>query len=725
MNKLLWLVVATLAMMVAAGCMGVPDPGTDRESPAQGIHPVAGPASLLSNGSSEPDPDTVPVSAAYNISLAEFWSFAFDGPYSSDPNWTTAYLDPEPVILYDINGRPQYYEFYLRNGNTIPGYFWTAASQLMGHGVFRLYEGAPTYNHSQIALDAEKIVKTRYPDYPIVSSVPALYSGGYPMLCRMVTVHNTSSGASERIIVDAFSLEIVPDHPSEEYKGRVYAWSYLDSIPEGEWPERVAQWELREENASRNIAYVIAKGIDVRLPLTPENVSIIRSYPAALSPGPSFPEPDGTPEIPDAHPITDELIRENVVPVGTARVQAQSTLWKWQAYRPEIYDDLSYRNALLASTDPAIIEDFTGRKLYYVFGVERNGTAIGEIIAVANKGLFSHPWGLETPAGEYDIVNATQNARERAAQDFPGSVVVSTRPVYSLSGNCCHNVTIMMEVEDHKTRRIDRILVDTYTLVSRVEPVTGNEDPEANPSLFSKVTSSDFADNSRRWEENDKKDRDFIAYAQSQGILRGRPLADAEIVKLGAYITKALPVYEHLPAFNPLYPGPATRPTLSKETLAWHEQADWFSVIDVDASLSDTDIARIIDTHRIPFNYTLKVYPTSVVRRYYLRVPEPDYNRTFAILTGDGSAGPERETSMWDYVTFLKRENGTITIPVGIGPPEEANLLRLKGQGVVLNPMKTVNINYDPGVKKADREKILTELDADDQVLFARKEWPG
>ena len=81
--------------------------------------------------------------------------------------------------------------------------------------------------------------------------------------------------------------------------------------------------------------------------------------------------------------------------------------------------DLSYRNATISSREPAIIEDFSGRKLYYVFGVERDGVAVGEIIVGANKGLFSHPWGLETPVGEYDIANAVQKARDTAARDFP------------------------------------------------------------------------------------------------------------------------------------------------------------------------------------------------------------------------------------------------------------------------------------------------------------------
>ncbi|MGD0079077.1 MAG: hypothetical protein ABSB80_00335 [Methanoregula sp.] len=725
MRNLVWLVALALAVVVAAGCVGFFSLGAPQRSHEEINQTIADSNPVISAVSRETDPNLVPIPTAFNQSLAEFWSFTIDGPYSSDPNWTTAALDPEPVILYDINGKPQYYEFYLRDGGTIPGYFWTSANKLMGHGISRLYQGAPSYNHSQIALDAEKVVKMRYPDYPLVSDVPALYGGGYPMLCRMIMIQNTSNGTDERVVVDAFTLEIVPDHPSEDYKGSEYAWSYLDSVTQSEWPDRIAQWELQESNASGIVAYAMSQGIEVRLPLSPQNANIIRNYSAAVSPGPSSPEPDSTPAVPDARPITDELIRENEVPVDTARVQAQSTLWDRQVDRPDISDDLSYRNATISSREPATIEDFMGRKLYYVFGVERDGVAVGEIIVVADKGVYSHPWGLETPTGEYDIADAVQKARETAAQDFPGSVVLSTRPVYSLADNCCHNVTVMMDLEDPQTLERNRIHVDTYTLNSRVEPVTGNEDTEAYPSLFSRLTPADFADNARRWEEDDKKDRDLVAYAQSEGIYGHRPLTDTGIVALGAYITRTSPTYEHPPAFNPLYPGPAVLPTLSKETLAWHEQADWFSVIDVDASLSDADISRIIGSHRILYNYTLKVFPASLVRRYYLRVPEADYNRTFSVLTSDGSAGPEPETVMWDYVTFLKRENGTITIPVGIGVPEEANFLRLKGEGVLLRQMKTAYINFDPGVKKAEREKILAELNEDDRVLFARREWSG
>jgi hypothetical protein len=718
------LFVLLLVFVAGSGCVDIAVNQTTSNNGSAVVHTQKEHSPFQSNT----DPNTVPIETAYNLSLAAFWSFTIDGPYSSDPNWTSAALDPEPVILYDINGKPQYYEFYLRNGGTIPGYFWTGANKLMDHGVFRLYQGAPSYNHSQIAQDAEKIVKTRYPDYPILSNTPALYSGGYPHLCAMVTIRNTSSGANERIIVDAFTHEIVPDHPSEDYKGHEYAWSYLDSIPQSEYITRIAQWELQDSNASRMVEYAMAQGIDVQLPLTPQNASIIRNYPATASPGPSSPEPDRTSAAPDARPVTDELIGENVVPVETARDHALVVLWRIVIDRPDNFASRSWRNASLIREDPAIIEDFEGRKLYYVFGVERNGVAVSDIIVAANKGLYSHPWGLETPAGEYDFVNATQKAREKAAQDFPGDSVLSIRPVYSLADNCCHNVTMMMEVENPQTYWINRILIDTYTLNSSVETVTGTMETDAYPSLFSVVTPGDFADNTGRWVKADEQVRNVTGFAKRSGISPDRALSDKEIIALGTYIFKSEPRYQQEGGlYNPLYPQPAIRPTLDKATQVWHEQADWFSAILVDASLDKVEIEQIIKSHSIPGNYTIRILSSGAMGAdYYLDVPVPDYNRTFSILEQDGSVGiREQVAAMWEYVQIVKRKNGSIIIPLGIAYPEEGNAKRLIATGVPLKPMREVYIQYDYTAmpKKAEREKALAELNADDRVLFAFREY--
>lgn len=713
------LTVSLCAIVLSTGCLD-----SSGSSENSGDNRSSSLTFLVNN-----DPNTVPVGTAYNQSLAEFWRFTLDGPYAANPNWNTASLDPTPVILYDINGQPQYYEFYVRNNGGIPGYFWTAANKLMAHGIFRVYEGAPSYNHSLVAQEAENVVSGRFPDYPVLSNVPALYGGGYPMLSSMIMIRNSSSGASERIIVDAFTHEIVPDHASEDYKGHEYAWSYLDSIPENEYPARIAQWELQDSNASRIVGYAMTKGIDVRLPLSKQDAGIIRNYFAGESP--DKPEEDSLPQDEDesflqndGHPITDEMIRENVVPVDTARIQAQSYFWRRLVDRPDIYDDLSYRQATISSHDPVAVMDINGRMLFYLFSVERGEKHLDWIVIGANKILGT--W-LNMPSDNYDFNNATKKARDIAGKELPGSVIQSSRLVY------CNDVSrgglwMVLSLDDPSTDEKHRIIIDTWTLNATSEKIPSSGGAADFPSLFSRVETGESSHWIGLWNKENKKDRALIAYARSQGIPVNRPLDDSEIVNLGAYISKNTPVYGHRLEFNPLYPEPAVRPTLNKESQVWHEQADWFSVVDVDASLSTGDIERIISSHHISYNYTLWVVPMSIARNYYLRVSESDYNRTFSILTSNESAFvPEPVTGMWEYLEILKRENGTITIPVAIGPPEEANFLHLKAEGVHLDRMKTVYVKYDYLTipKKADREKILAELNDDDRVLFARKEYPG
>jgi len=667
------------------------------------------------------DPNFVPVETAYNQTLSTFWSFTIDGPYASDGNWTSAALDPVPAIIYDVNGRPLYYEFYVRNNPGIPGYFWTASNKILGFPVFRIYEGAPARNFSVGISEAEAIVKSLYPGCPILSEKPVIYHD--PNTGTMFTILNTTSGAEEKIIIDADTHEIVPDHPVENDRHRAYAVSYLDLITESEYASRISQWETEDTKASRVVDYIRAQGIDVRLPLSEGNASIIRNYYAVTYPDSVSPEPEPTPAI---LPITDELIENNVVPVETARDHALVVLWRRVIDRPDIFDSRSWRNTSLSQKDPVIIEDFSGRKLYYVFAVERNGTAVSDIIVGADKGLYSHPWGLETSNSGYDFVNATQKAREIAAQDFPGYTLHSIRPVYSLADNCCHNVTVMMEVENPKTHGIERILINTYSLESKTGTVISGNETDRYPSLFSDIMPQDFADSIVRWEKENAQVRNLTGFAAQSGIRRDQPLSNQEIVKMGTYLfdENKLPG-PHL--FDPVYPAPGPRPTLSKSVALWHRQADWNSGIYVDKAMSDTEISWLIRGY-VPFGHHLSIYSNqglSGMYSYFLTVPDAEYNRTFSVLKEDGGIfNAEIEENM-DFVQISKRKNGMIYLPVGVFYPVEANVLRLEGKGVSLAPMKMVTINYDslPVPDETEREKILAELNADDRVLFAFKEY--
>ncbi|MDD3136816.1 MAG: hypothetical protein PHF64_09995, partial [Methanoregula sp.] len=416
--------------------------------------------------------------------------------------------------------------------------------------------------------------------------------------------------------------------------------------------------------------------------------------------------------------------------VEIAREHARVVLWRIVIDRPDSFASRSWRNASLDGNDPAIIEDFTGRKLYYVFSVHRNGIPVSEIIVDANKGLYSHPWGLATPAGEYALVNATRKARERAAQEFPRDTERSLRPVYSLTNNCCHNVTVMLEVENPQTHAVHRILVDTYTMTSAVETVDfGNGNGVGSyQSLFSVVTPEDFADNLGRWETANAGVKNVTAYTTAAGIRPDMPLRDSEIRDLGTHLFLADTRHFAL-LFDLVHPAPGPRATLTKQVQVWHEQADWFSGLYVDGAMSDAEISRLVHDY-LPSGYRLDIFPiqwSSGNYGYYLNVTDADYARTFSLLKEDRSVfNRELEYNM-DFVQVVKRENGIIRIPLGVLSPMEANVLRLAEKGVNLTPMKMVYIQYDTPTQpaKVQREKVLSELNTDDRVLFAFKEYAG
>jgi hypothetical protein len=658
---------------------------------------------------------------AFNQTLSTFWGFALEGPYSTNPNWTTAALDPLPAVIYDVNGAPLYYEFYLRNNGTVPGYFWTVADNRLGHGVFRIYESPPPRDRSLLVTEAERVVEAQYPGWPVHAKKTVLYSD--PRTGTMFTILNRTSGSGETIVVDDYTHEIIPFPAPPGYESHVVAQSVLDWIPETDYADRRMQWQAQYSNASRIVDYALARGIDPRAPLSEQSAGILKEYDTAESPDTEAGEPASSRER-EVRPVTDELIRGNMVPAGTARDHALVRLWHIVTDRPDHYADRLWRNARISTKDPLVIEDFEGRELYYVFGVERDGVPVSDIIVTANKGLYTHRFGLETAHSEYDLVNATRVARETAAHDYPNSTVRSVRPVYSLRDNCCHNVTLMLEVDDPATRGVHRILVDTYTLsVSSGTAIPGNV-TDAYPSIFSELTPEDFANNCERWENEDQTVKNLTGFAERSGICRERLLTGPEVIKLGTYIFQTeTTVFPEL--FDPVYPAPGPRPTLAPSTLAWHERADWFSEFFVDAAMSDADIDGIVRGY-VPSGYRLKIYPAYIPSGdygYYLDISDTDYNRTLSFLKEDGGVFNYDLNSNWDFVQDAKQRNGRIIIPLAIASPHEATIMRLSAKGVNLIPMKRVYIDYPVTAEpdKAEREKILVNIDADDRVLFAYK----
>jgi len=723
-TSILFLFLILCVSVLTAACTGPAGPSGNTGktgAPAalqQSSHPV------LPGPSYSMHPHTVPVETAYNETVATFWSFAIAGPYNADPNWTAAHVDPDPVVIAETNGSPEYYEFSLKKDDRVVGYFWTAANRILGHTIFRIYPSAPAYNHSAIAQDAVSVVRAQNTGDTVLSVTPGLYGGSYPLLCSIITVRNASTGQTERIVVDAFTHAIVPDHYSEESARPGYAWSYFDIIPESEWPARIEQWRLADTNATAAIDYAMARGIDPRLPLSEKNVSIIRGFY-----GPDLPDPQPVPgasrEITPESMVTDKMLEQNIVPVEAARASALVYLWRAQLDRPDINGWPSWRNASLNMTAYTVIEDIGGRPYQYLFFVEHGGKPAGEIVVGANKALGGRYGG--TGRGDYDIPNASRTAREILDHDFPGYHTIYERPVSAIGEN--PGVWVFLLAEATRSPRMVRIAVNTESFEILVENASITEDPGRFPSAFTKITRQDLPDALDLWEQENAEDRKFLAFAQSQGISGEHPLTEKEIISLGTHLFRSDPQYRRQgELYNPLS-GQGAGPALGAETRRWHDESEWFSAILVDASLDRAGIDRILRDHALPGNYTLDIHSRgSMGSDYYLDVPEPDYDLIFSRLRDDGSAWiVEPISPMAEYVQGTKKRNGSILLPVAVSYPVEANTRRLISSGLPLKTMREVYIQYDyPNLpKKADRERVLRELAADDRVLFALREYPG
>ncbi|MEN6610014.1 MAG: hypothetical protein ABFC24_04165 [Methanoregulaceae archaeon] len=716
--------VLVCLLLLAAGCTGpAGSPYNTSRTPAVPVMQETSPVQPA--GGQDTDPDIVPVEIAYSQAVSTHWSFISGGPYDSDPNWTQATLDPDPAIEYDIQGKPLYYEFIARRDTVTTAQYEVCANKIMGCTVSRIYVSGFFMDYTGQAREAERNVTLRYPGQPVLSTKFVSYYRGQRAI--LVTLLNTTSSGEDRAIVDPYSLQIIrftTNGTPEDLTG-IY---YLGRIPESERQEKRSSWEGQNANLTGVIHYARSQGIDPAKPLDKNNSLSIRDYLESgfrndSAGGSKTPTSQMTVRQPEEDlVIGDDTISRNIVPVETARDHAQAYFWKRLVDRPDIYESLTYRNATLRSTDPVVIEDIHGRKLFYLFSVERAGNHIDWIVTTANNLLGSY---LAMPADEYQFDNATRKAQVIAGKEFGNDPVVSTQSVYC-NDPSRYGVWVILTTRNPSTGTKHRVVADAWTLNVTVEEVSLSGDDTLYPSLFSRVTSKEARYSIEQWNGEYKSDREFLSFAASQGIRGDRVLSDAEIITLGTWLfngTRKTPGE----FYDPINPGPTPYPTLNEEARAWHERADWVGSVFVDAGMNDSEVRRILSDHAIPYNYTLKSYVfPSMGGDYFLNVREQDYSRALSLMKADGSARIlPREGSMGEFLQAVKRVNGAILVPVAVSQPEEADAKRLIASGVPLKRMKEVHLEFTDTVypDKMERGNILKDLDSDGRILFTMKEY--
>ena len=160
--------------------------------------------------------------------------------------WRGAMVNPEPLTIYDINGKKLFYEFSVEKNGKMVGRIKASASAELGPSVYTLAIGPRPWDASTAIEKAKELAQQEY-DGEIISAKLVCYS--YPKIGVMVTfVDQPVTEEKRRMIIDAGDYSIIPNRkPEAEGIG---VWSLYESIPEEEKSQRIAEWEKNDKFVS-------------------------------------------------------------------------------------------------------------------------------------------------------------------------------------------------------------------------------------------------------------------------------------------------------------------------------------------------------------------------------------------------------------------------------------------------------------------------------------------
>ncbi len=164
-------------------------------------------------------------------------------------NWGGVELDPEPMILHDLNGQVLFYEFGVMDGSDLVGSVKTGASKILGSAVPTVEFGRRGWDPAEVEREARDLVKKRFPKARITDTELVCFS--YPKIGLRVEFKEPELG-DRSLILDVSDLSLVETFGADELEGYT-SWSFYGEIGESEAEYRERLWERadRELDAAR------------------------------------------------------------------------------------------------------------------------------------------------------------------------------------------------------------------------------------------------------------------------------------------------------------------------------------------------------------------------------------------------------------------------------------------------------------------------------------------
>src|SRR5665648_271223 len=159
--------------------------------------------------------------------------------------WAGATVNPEPITIYDINGKKLYYEFSVEKNSNMVGTMKLGASSELGSSVKTLEIGPRPWDATTAIAKATEIAQQNYKGTAkVISAKLVVYS--YPKIGVMITLDDQT-----RMFVDAMDYSIIPDKKPEADK--IGVWSIYEKISEEsdeKKSQRIDEWNNDDKYVS-------------------------------------------------------------------------------------------------------------------------------------------------------------------------------------------------------------------------------------------------------------------------------------------------------------------------------------------------------------------------------------------------------------------------------------------------------------------------------------------
>ncbi|MFA5267571.1 MAG: hypothetical protein WC379_06330 [Methanoregula sp.] len=199
----------------------------------------------------------VPVETAREHALTKMMEFTKQG--LMDDKWNGATVNPDPVVIYDLNGKKLFYQFAAEKDGKKTGEILTSASKVLGVPV-QLISDPNTFDPTAIQITVKDLAGKDFDGFTVQSTKIVCYS--YPKMGVMVRLVNVQTLEQKDEIYDANYLTIIPQKmPTRD--GESGSWSYYQQIPENTYEERITRWNTANNRMNDIKNKALSAGIDI------------------------------------------------------------------------------------------------------------------------------------------------------------------------------------------------------------------------------------------------------------------------------------------------------------------------------------------------------------------------------------------------------------------------------------------------------------------------------